>query len=206
MPPKRGRPVVIDSTLIKEIILKHSQDVIGPDRKVASAKAEIWQKISDQLPDKPKVSVLYSFVCCDKYNVRKELMNKNGLSTVESDNNDSINSTLDSSKNSLNDSSFLSDGEEKKFMILVPKEEWLKLITVQQYKRKIRDKMSRRERRCLTPGKWTSFITNLVWTHSKMKCGFNFRNHYVPGGNAGYINGKHEVYFYILNLCYYKHV
>lgn len=50
--------------------------------------------------------------------------------------------------------------------------------------------------RCLVPGEWTNFITSAVWSETKLKCGFNFKNHYVPGGNAGYINGKCRVFVY----------
>lgn len=198
MPSKRGRPVILDHESMKKVILKYSQDVLNADGNVAPVKDKVWSSISDELDNHSKVSSLHSFVCGDRYNIRKEIMKKKGI-CVESDIDTTMDSSLEMSRNdnSLNDSSLLEEDKEKKFMMTIPHSEWQNLIISQQYKQKVRNKVTRRERRCLIPGRWTSYITNLIWTHTKMKCGFNFTNHYVPGGNSGYINGKLKIYFYI---------
>lgn len=44
------------------------------------------------------------------------------------------------------------------------------------------------------PWVWQEVITDKIWHLTRLKCGYNFRHHYVPlNGRNGYINGEWTV-------------
>jgi len=62
-----------------------------------------------------------------------------------------------------------------------------------------RNKMRKRIWKTLRPGIWEEFFTDKIWDATHLRCGFQFRNHYLSNvGTSGYINGKYK--FLIIKL------
>lgn len=66
-------------------------------------------------------------------------------------------------------------------------------MTEKVYKRKINNKGKTYYllRKVLQPGKWQEVITDKFWEATRMKCGFQFKNHYISAdAKSGVISGK----------------
>lgn len=77
MKPTRGRPMNISHVDVIEKLKKYKNDIITYDRKVVSKLCSIWLTISRELKGKMSPASLYTFVTCNRYNVRTELLEKN---------------------------------------------------------------------------------------------------------------------------------
>lgn len=130
---------------------------------------------------------------CNRYNIKNEILNKDSYSekcisaneTVLSDgsvwNEKSVSCSLDDNCN------------EKCFIISLLREDFTNLLIEKVYKRRIKGKGKSyyRLRNVLQPGKWQELMTDKFWEATRMKCGFQFKNHYISAdAKTGVINGK----------------
>ncbi|XP_039310233.1 uncharacterized protein LOC113005626 [Solenopsis invicta] len=77
------------------------------------------------------------------------------------------------------------------YVISLLRTEFTNLLTEKVYKRNVINagKTYYRLRTVLQPGKWQEMITDKFWEATHMKCGFQFKNHYISGdAKSGVIN------------------
>lgn len=73
------------------------------------------------------------------------------------------------------------------------KEDFTNLLVEKLYKRRINEKgkIYYRLHKVLQLGKWQELITNKFWEAKHIKCGFQFKNHYISAdAKTDVINGK----------------
>lgn len=206
----RGRPGKINPAKMKEAILKY-KDVINSNNNIVSKTHDIWNVIASELENKVTTNNLYVFTMCNRYNVKSGIFNQDvrtekrsfedssALYNSEMWTEDSINCSLDNSNS------------EKHFVISLIRQDFTNLLTEKVYKRKINDKGKTyyRFRKILQPGKWQELITDRFWEATHMKCGFQFRNHYISAdAKSGVINGKilynYKIVINIYNIVIYQ--
>jgi len=193
MNPVRGRPGKVDASLIKKAILKY-KDVIIHNNKIVSKTHDIWNVIAQELQNKVTNNNLYVFTMCNRYGIKKEIFNESVSCDVKS---------VSASENLLSDNSMWNEKsanysldstcDEKYFIISLLREDFRNLLIDKIYKRRVKKKgkMYYRLRKILQPGKWQELITNKFWDATHMKCGFQFKNHYISAdAKSGVINGK----------------
>lgn len=205
MKPTRGRPMNISHVDIIEILKKYKNDIITFDRKIVSKLCSIWLTISRELKGKMSPASLYTFVTCNRFNVRTELLKKiteercNNSNTT-SDLNVSITSyETNISDTTINDNSlsYTENGLQTiNFIFSMSTAEFDDIIINRTYAYNIRNAKTKcknasyRQRKVLRPGIWEAVITEKIWNSTNLKCGFNFKNHYIANdAMSGYING-----------------
>lgn len=199
MPPVRGRPGNVPPEKMKEAILQY-KDIVKNDNKIVPKTHDIWRTIAQDLSNKVTTNNLYLFTIGNRYNVKDIIFNK-VCKDVSA--NESTLSDINCSDTSINVSS---DGSitENFYVISLLREEFTNLLTEKVYKRQIKNKKKTyyRLRTVLQPGKWQKVITNKFWEATRMKCGFQFKNHYISAdARSGIINGK-----FIINRTYFHQI
>lgn len=190
----RGRPGKVDPEKIKEAILKY-KDIIKNNITIVSKKDNVWKIIAQELENKMTTNSLYVFTMCNRYNVRDIIFDKMCNDKEFSANENILNNWSESSVNTSSNTNTMenSDTMEKFYIISLLREDFTNLLTEKVYKRQLNNKrkMYYRWRKVLRPGKWQEIITNKFWETTHMKCGFQFKNHYISADTkSGIINGK----------------
>lgn len=72
--PKRGRPLTIDKNKVIEVLIKYKDDIVLDNYKIISKCDKIWCTLSKEINDIMTSNALYTFVVCNKHNVRDKLM------------------------------------------------------------------------------------------------------------------------------------
>lgn len=195
MNPKRGRPASVDPSKIKEVILKY-KEIINNNNNVISKTHDIWNIIARELENKITSNGLYVFVMFNRYGVKNAILNKEVCNDKCVSASESL---LSNSSSNWNEVSITSSPDvysenaysEKHLVISLLKEDFTNLLVEKIYKRREKGKMYYRLRKVLQPGKWQELITNKFWEATHMKCGFQFKNHYISADEkTGVINGK----------------
>lgn len=190
MNPIRGRPGKVDPSKIKEAILKY-KNIINNNNNIISKTHDIWNIIARELENKVTSNNLYVFTMCNRYGIKNVILNKDTC-------NDKC---VSASESLLSDSSNWNEGSvtcspddnEKHLTISLLREDFTNLLVEKVYKRRVNEKgkMYYRLRKVLHPGKWQELLTNKFWEATHMKCGFQFKNHYISAdARTGTINGK----------------
>lgn len=202
MAPTRGRPMNISPIDVIKILKKYKDNIITPERKIVSKLCSIWSTISSELKEKISPASLYTFVTCNRYNVRTELLKniaeEQGKDTTISDSNISVisnetnnsDTTFEHSNNSIEHNL-----QTINFSFLMSTIEFKEIIINRTYAYIIRNAKTKsnalcRQRKVFRPGIWQAVITEKIWNSTNLKCGFNFKNHYISrDATTGYING-----------------
>lgn len=146
---------------------------------------------------------------CNRYNIKNLIFNKvscddKSLSASESVLTDSSNWNEISTQNL----SITSDeNQENVIVIFLLREDFTNLIKEKVYKRQINKKRKTyyRLRKVLEPGKWQDLITDKFWQATRMKCAFQFKNHYISADTkSGVINGKLILTILLVIRCFEK--
>lgn len=189
----KGRPHKVPSDDFVNNVVKYKDRVILSD-KIVSKNAAVWHDISASLGGKLKPTSLYSMVTSNVHGIRDKLLgHSHDASSANSIANNSTNINI-SSTTSLDSSASQNEEDTKlvNFIITIPSDEFEELITFKSYKRTQGTKIRSRSWKILRHGIWEDFITQKIWDEVKLKCGFQFRNHYLCNvGTSGYINGKY---------------
>lgn len=194
MPPVRGRPGKVHSEKMKEAILKY-KDIVKNNNNIVSKTHDVWTTIAQDLENKVTSNNLYVFTMCNRHNIKDLIFDKvcKDISANES----TLSTISDSNFNES--STYISDHSrtENFYVISLLREEFINLLTEKVYKRHINNKGRTyyRLRKVLQPGKWQEVITDKFWEATRMKCGFQFKNHYISAdAKSGVINGKFIIY------------
>lgn len=189
----RGRQGKIDPLKMKEVILK-CKDIINNNNSIISKTYDVWNVIARKLGSKVSTDNLYVFTMCNRYNTKSEILNEEHS---KSETRVSANESAVSDDSNWNERSIsCSPGEsynEKYFVISLLREDFTNLLCDKIYKRRVKEKGKTyyRLRKVLQPGKWQELITDKFWEATRMKCGFQFKNHYISAdAKTGTINGK----------------
>lgn len=194
---KCGRPGIINPDKIKEAILKY-KDIVKKNNTIVSKTHDIWKLIAQDLDNKVTTNNLYVFTKCNRYNIKDIIFNMSCNNNSKVENKSVLSGNADSSEISLYDSP--DKTANKQFVILLLRETFKNLITKKIYKREIKKKTYYRLRKVLKAGKWQEVITKKIWETTHMKCGFQFKNHYIStDAKSGFINGK--TYIYTIHVC-----
>jgi len=197
MYPYRGRPSKVQREDIINTVLAYKDRIIISHHnidKILSKHNVIWSEISNALCNRITSASLYTIVSCNRYGIRDKLIGRPKVNTTNSFNL-SDGSNLNISDNTVDEKSM----ESINFIIKIPTHEFEELIVYTSYKRMQRNKMRKRIWKTLRPGIWEEFFTDKIWDATHLRCGFQFRNHYLSNiDTSGYINGKYK--FLIIKL------
>uniref|UniRef100_A0A6P7G042 Uncharacterized protein LOC114334561 n=1 Tax=Diabrotica virgifera virgifera TaxID=50390 RepID=A0A6P7G042_DIAVI len=167
-----GRPRVIDREEITEKLLLYKSEIILLGDKVLSKNDHLWEKISEELGGKKTAKSLHSYVSCNKDGIR-DLMNGREKSEKVPRFRES-----DQPNSSACDATFeenLYDAEDiietKNCTISMKMSNFKALAQTKNHKNRSVVK--------LKPGVWQQEISERIWNATKLKCGFNFKNHYL---------------------------
>lgn len=170
-----GRPRLIESQLVIDKLLLYKTQIIFPGDKVLSKKNSLWQRISDELEGKKSAQSLHSYVCNNIGGVRDLI---NGKETCEnksppvcvSDSN--TNNCFDTSSDSeLTDDETGTTKKVQKVTLSMNMNVFKNLVNKKKYRnRKVLK---------LESGVWQNEISERLYSETKLKCGFNFKNHYL---------------------------
>lgn len=129
---------------------------------------------------------------CNRYGIKNVILNKDACNDKSVSVSESmLSDTSNWSEKSVNCSSNAND--KKHLTISLLREDFTNLLVEKVYKRRIneRGKTYYHLRKVLQPGKWQELITNKLWEATRMKCAFQFKNHYIStDAKTGIINGK----------------
>jgi len=79
----RGRPAKIDKHVTIDILMKYKDRLIVDGQKIISKCDPIWATIAKDLENRLTPISLYTFVLCNKYQVRDKLTDRLSLSANE---------------------------------------------------------------------------------------------------------------------------
>lgn len=202
----RGRPIKIDKSKVIELLTNYKSQIILNNGKVISKCDEIWSTLSKQIDNLMTPIALYTFVSCNRYNIR-EILTNSFSSDERNENNNSMRSEgSETSRNDhhrkscINESSTSQDesftpqkSTKTIFTINIPKSDFQSMIIYKKYRRM--DKRNRnkivRQHMVLQSGMWQHVLCQKIWEATKLSCGFNFKNHKLTSnGQSGYANGS----------------
>lgn len=195
--PIRGRPIKIDKNKVIELLINYKNQIIFDNGKIISKCDLICLTLSKQIDDCMTPNALYTFVVCNRYNIRDRLMNTS--SDKQNVSNDSMkNEDYNSSNNksSINESTTSRDScisqsnTETIFTINIPKNDFQDMIIYKKYRKTDKHNRTIRHYTVLQPGMWQHVLCQKIWEATKLSCGFNFKNHKLTrDGQSGYANG-----------------
>ncbi|CAK1594095.1 unnamed protein product [Parnassius mnemosyne] len=213
---KRGKPREFDKDITYNVLETYNKIIITEEGKVLAKSRPEWNEIITKLNDTYKESnidairktqSLYSYVTCNKDNVRTKLSLARGIQVcdknkdIEHDEiggNESLvddlymlqeSAILEESLESVSDNVFECD-------IFLPYNEFEKLLVINyewtQKKKYVRKVVK------LKQGEWQEFLNKKIIEKTKIKCGFKFQRHNVTvdgsSGHAfGYCDCKSEI-------------
>ncbi|CAH1163403.1 unnamed protein product [Phaedon cochleariae] len=168
-----GRPANVDKCVIRDILLQHKDQIIV-DRKIVPKKYPVWSVLSRKLDSKISAISLYVMAFKEKENLLSEIDGNSSTSLHDNSAGDSE----ESLQTSLNTSELSS---EELFCLEVPAEDFENLLETRKSVRRdnLRGKRFTRTNIKLKKGIWQFWITNELWLHFKVKCGFNYEYNYV---------------------------
>lgn len=189
---KRGRPRKINMDLLINCFRKYKSDIVI-NNQICSKDSKVWDTISKEMSGTITSFSLYSYACNNIYDIKDLLLNKELNDRVDSTLESSANS-LESSKNSSNN--LVTDDEIDNFEVSVSKLEFDSIIECRLHKRTGRNlnkKVIYRRNLRFRVGVYQDFLAKLFWkTRRLQSCAMNYINHYIPQNiDGGYLNGKY---------------
>lgn len=153
-------------------ILKRKGEIFKENGKLMSKKDKVWQNLSDDLGGKWSAITCYNKLC------NKNIRSKLGLPQNEDEKKD----TNITDNNSSFSEEINSDDEDDIFKIFANKKTFENLFVEKEYKQKIvkNQEKDMETRTCLRleSGRWEDWISEEIYSLTKIVCGFNFRGHY----------------------------
>lgn len=143
--PIRGRPIKIDKNKVSDLLINYKNEIVIENRKIISKCDAIWSTLSKQIDGSMTSSALYTFVVCNRYNIKDRLMNissdKQNLSNDSTKNeeyNTSKNKSDLSESTTSHDESYQhipQSNAETIFTINIPKNDFQDMIIYKKYRR-----------------------------------------------------------------------
>jgi len=199
----RGRPAKIDKHIIIDVLMKYKDRLIVDGQKIISKSNPIWATIAKELENQLTPISLYTFVSCNKHQVRDKLTDRPSVSPyqpmdvehhipdVSSIVSDSRNTTVNDSTINNSDMPVNNVDGILTFTITMAKSDFNAMIIYKTYRRKDKSRPpSTRQYTILQPGTWQQVFTEKIWESAKLSCGFNFKRHkLINSGESGYAYG-----------------
>lgn len=191
---ERGRKGNVPSEIIVDTIVKYKNDIVI-DGKVLSKSAQLWQQISEELSKdgQIKASSLYTFVTCDRYNLRKLLDIPSAQNSRNIYKNENIESTDISLHNYVNEHNNSVNEDNSIFTISLTQREYQSLLDTKVYKNRVCVRFK--------SGEWEDVIAEKIWNKTRIQCGINFKSHYLTkNADYGNIVGKYILLLFAIRF------
>lgn len=198
MKSKPGRPPSIEAQKIVNAIINHADKIIiSKSGNIVEKRNVIWKTISNILDNKISPYSLYSYVTDNRLNIKNKLFEREGICDHKSFNTTN-DTSMDFSINLSNssDSSF-HENVKRSYVIFFPKDEYESLIETKIRHYYIGTRKRRSQYKSFKSGIWEDKINDKLVDLTKIKCGLNFRNHYISAnGNFASFTGLVILYIF----------
>jgi len=194
----RGRSIKIDKSKVIELLINYKSQIVLNDGKITSKCDKVWSTLSNEINNCMTPIALYTFVVCNRCNIRDQLTNcssdKRNDSKRSEENDTSKNESCVNESTSSRDESYqrvLQKNAKTIFTINIPKSDFQAMIIYKRYRRMDKRIRTVRQHTVLQPGMWQHVLCQKIWEATKLSCGFNFKNHKLTRNDqSGYANGS----------------
>lgn len=198
----RGRIPLIDKSVLTEILLKFKCDILLPGDKILSKTSVVWSQISEELDRKKSSQSLYTYVCLNKHGIRDLLNDRPGGPKEVAPDHKLHDESADVStkENSFNSTIESDNAEETKSYVLS--------MSKHSFDQMVMDKIEKRRHvKRFIPGVWQKEISERLWNHTKLKCGFHFKYYHITTDlTSGSIAGETSAhnFLWLINMKLYN--